>query len=89
MQARLLFASKDKTDQLQRLFTYLHIPLELKGEKWLTMYIKIAPFFTCYQSVHYSSYLLYSGTVFGLRLNSVIIAMLNLLIISSRGGVYS
>lgn len=79
MQARLLFASKDKTDNLQRLFTYLHIPLELKGEKWLTLYIKIAPYLLA--SVLIVGYFYRIGWVAG-----IVIAIINLLIISSKGG---
>jgi DNA mismatch repair ATPase MutS len=79
IQARLLFASKDKTDKLQQLFLYLRIPLELKGEKWLTLYIKIAPYLL--SAVLITGYFYRIGWI-----ASIIIAMLNLLIISSRGG---
>jgi len=44
MQALLLFANKAATDQLKNLFIYLHIPLNLPGEKWLTLYAKFAPY---------------------------------------------
>lgn len=44
LQALLLFANKHDTNQLQSLFKYLHISLDLPGEKWLTKYCKIAPF---------------------------------------------
>jgi hypothetical protein len=44
LQARLLFANGAETDQLKNLFTYLSLPIELSGEKWLTVYIKIAPY---------------------------------------------
>ncbi|MDR3694343.1 MutS-related protein [Mucilaginibacter sp.] len=44
IQALLLFANKAGTDQLQNLFKYLHIPLDLPGEKWLNIYAKIAPY---------------------------------------------
>jgi len=44
IQARLLFANKEDVNQLQRLFIYLHIPLNLPGEKWLSRYAKIAPY---------------------------------------------
>jgi hypothetical protein len=42
-QALLIFANKAQTDQLQNLFRYLHIPLDVPGEKWLSIYAKIAP----------------------------------------------
>jgi DNA mismatch repair ATPase MutS len=44
MQALLLFAIKADINQLQNLFKYLHIPLNLPGEKWLNQYAKLAPF---------------------------------------------
>jgi len=43
-QAKLLFARKLKEDQLDRLFAYLKLPLELSGEAFLRPYIKIAPY---------------------------------------------
>ncbi|MEB0250131.1 hypothetical protein QN344_08275, partial [Mucilaginibacter sp. 5B2] len=43
-QTKLLFATKEDTDQMKRLFVYLSTPLELPGEQWLKTYIKIAPF---------------------------------------------
>jgi hypothetical protein len=43
LQARLLFANTADINQLQRLFAFLNIPLNLPGEKWLSMYAKIAP----------------------------------------------
>ena len=43
LQARLLFAKSADVNQLQRLFGYLHIPLNLTGERWLSRYAKIAP----------------------------------------------
>ncbi|RZA00374.1 MAG: DNA mismatch repair protein MutS [Sphingobacteriaceae bacterium] len=44
IQARLLFANNTHTDQLNTLFTYLHVPLHLPGEKWLRKYMAAAPF---------------------------------------------
>ncbi len=44
IQTRLLFAKTTDLNQLQRLFNYLHIPLELTGEKGLNTYAKIAPY---------------------------------------------
>ncbi len=43
VQASLYFAKTEDTDQLKRLFTYLGLPLNLSGEKWLGTYAKIAP----------------------------------------------
>jgi hypothetical protein len=44
LQALLLFANTGDVNQLPALFKYLHIPLDLPGEKWLIRYCKIAPF---------------------------------------------
>ena len=44
LQTLLLFARKEEINQLQRLFVFLNIPLNLTGEKWLSKYIKVAPF---------------------------------------------
>lgn len=44
LQTLLLFANKEDINQLQRLFIYLHIPLNLTGEKWLNKYVKVAPY---------------------------------------------
>jgi len=43
-QTRLLFAKTQDVNQLQRLFNYLHIPLNLTGENWLGKYAKVAPY---------------------------------------------
>jgi hypothetical protein len=79
-QAKLLFAGKDDIDPLQRLFTYLRLPLGIPGEKWLAMYIRIAPFLL--------TGLLIGGYYYRLAwLIAIIVAILNLLILSSRAGV--
>ena len=44
LQALLLFANAEDVNQLQKLFKYLYIPLNLPGEKWLSKYVKAAPF---------------------------------------------
>lgn len=44
LQTLLLFANNETINQLQRLFIYLHIPLNLTGEKWLNKYVKVAPY---------------------------------------------
>lgn len=44
LQACLLFANGGDKNQLPALFKYLHIPLDIPGEKWLIRYCKIAPF---------------------------------------------
>jgi len=42
-QTNLLFAKTQDVNQLQQLFNYLHIPLNLPGENWLIKYAKAAP----------------------------------------------
>jgi DNA mismatch repair ATPase MutS len=44
VQTRLLFAKTQSISQLQQLFNYLHIPLNLPGEKRLLQYAKVAPY---------------------------------------------
>ncbi|GAA4330676.1 MutS family DNA mismatch repair protein [Mucilaginibacter gynuensis] len=44
LQARLLFAANADVNQLKRLFNYLHVPLNLPGEKTLKRYTIIAPY---------------------------------------------
>jgi hypothetical protein len=78
-QTKLLFATKEDTDQMKRLFVYLGTPLELSGEKWLSVYIKIAP------------YLLLCTLLAGIFLFpffvlvAVVIAFFNLLVLMSKG----
>ncbi|RYU90798.1 DNA mismatch repair protein MutS [Mucilaginibacter terrigena] len=78
-QTKLLFATKEDTDQMKRLFIYLGIPLELSGEKWLSPYIKIAP------------YLLLATILAGIFLHpvfvfiAVAIAFFNTLILLAKG----
>jgi DNA mismatch repair ATPase MutS len=42
-QARLLFAHKQDVNELAQLFRYLHKPLQLSGEAWLSKYVMLAP----------------------------------------------
>jgi hypothetical protein len=44
VQTKLVFALKQDANQLQNLFRYLHMPVNMPGEKWLTFYTKIAPY---------------------------------------------
>lgn len=43
LQALLLFSNDGDVNRLANLFKYLHLPLNLTGEKWLSKYAKIAP----------------------------------------------
>lgn len=42
-QAQLLFAHKQNENELQQLFRYLHKPLNMPGEGWLSKYVLIIP----------------------------------------------
>lgn len=44
LQTLLLFAKNEDVNRLKNLFSYLHMPLNLPGEKWLAAYTKIAPY---------------------------------------------
>ena len=44
IQTRLLFGIQQDVNQLKNLFKYLHLPLDMPGEKWLALYAKIAPY---------------------------------------------
>lgn len=44
LQANLLFALKQDTQQLPNLLAYLKLPVELTGEKWLKIYGRVVPF---------------------------------------------
>lgn len=44
IQTRLIFALKQDANQLPNLFKYLHMSLNMPGEKWLGRYTKIAPY---------------------------------------------
>ncbi|MDT3404817.1 MutS-related protein [Mucilaginibacter terrae] len=43
VQAQLLFAQKQKDDELQQLFRYLHKPVNMPGEAWLSKYVLVVP----------------------------------------------
>ena len=78
-QTKLLFATKEDTDQMKRLFAYLSTPLQLPGEKWLSAYIKIAP------------YLLFGMLLGGVFLSAVFtliaiaIALINMSVLIAKG----
>jgi hypothetical protein len=44
IQTRLFFAIQQDASQLKNLFKYLHLPLNMPGEKWLGLYAKVAPY---------------------------------------------
>jgi DNA mismatch repair ATPase MutS len=78
VQTRLLFAKTQDINQLQRLFNYLHIPLDLKGEKWLNRYAAIAPYLL-------GALVVAAFFVPIAKSIAVLVALTNLGIVSSRG----
>ncbi|MEN0052504.1 MAG: DNA mismatch repair protein MutS [Mucilaginibacter sp.] len=44
VQTKLVFALQQDANQLQNLFKYLHMPVNMPGEKWLNIYTKISPY---------------------------------------------
>ena len=80
MQARLLFANSKDAIQLNTLFAYLKLPLDIPGEKWLSVYIKIAPLLlsaAIVASIYFSP----------LTFVAVGLAVLNLLILNSKAEI--
>ena len=76
LQALLLFANTEDVNQLHALFKYLHISLDLPGEKWLAKYCKIAPFL--FLAAFASAYFFTPAI-------AIIIGLANLGIVFSRG----
>src|SRR6202012_1354556 len=78
LQARLLFANNKDAIQLNSLFAYLRLPLGLPGEKWMSVYIKFAPFLLSAAII---------GSIFYSFVTFFAIAMVvfNLALITSKG----
>lgn len=82
LQTRLVFAMKQDVNQLKNLFKYLHIPLNMPGEKWLSTYTKIAPYlFTALLIVAY----FYSPAKFA----AIAVGLFNMGMVSSKSGYIS
>lgn len=77
-QAAILFAAKQDKNEIKQLSAYLHIPLNLPGEKWLTVYCKIAPWLLI--SVMIGSYF-YSP----FNKVAILLGLINIGLVSSRG----
>jgi len=80
MQARLLFANSKDAIQLNMLFAYLKLPLDIPGEKWLSVYIKIAPLLlsaAIVASIYFSP----------ITFVAVGLGVFNLLILNSKGEI--
>ncbi|NCD69027.1 MutS-related protein [Mucilaginibacter agri] len=77
LQARLVFAIAEPGNHLEQLITYLNVPLNLKGENWLSKYAKIAPWLLLAAII---------GTWFyyPVKMLAVLIGLTNMSIIFSR-----
>jgi hypothetical protein len=80
MQARLLFANSKDAIQLNVLFAYLKLPLDIPGEKWLSVYIKIAPLLL-------SAAIVASIYFAPITFVAVVLGIFNLLILNSKGEI--
>ena len=82
LQTRLIFAIKQDVNQLKNLFKYLHIPLDMPGEKWLAAYTKIAPYlFTALLVVAY----FYSPA----KLAAIVVGLFNMGVVFSKAAYIS
>ncbi len=77
IQARLLFAMKEPANHLELLITYLHYPLNLKGEAWLSKYAKIAPWLL-------SVFIVLGWSYYPAKMLAIAIGLINMSIIFSR-----
>jgi len=77
IQTRLLFAIQQDVNQLKNLFKYLHLPLDMPGEKWLTLYVKIAPWL-------FTATLIVAWFVPQAKLAAIIIGIANMGIVFSK-----
>lgn len=77
IQARLLFAMKEPVNHLEQLITYLHYPLNLKGEGWLSKYAKIAPWLL-------SVFIVLGWSYYPAKMLAIAIGLTNMSIIFSR-----
>ena len=77
IQTRLLFALKQDTDQLKNLFKYLHLPLDMPGEKWLNTYTKIAPYL-------FTSLLVLAWFLPIVKLVAILVGLINMGIVFSK-----
>ena len=77
LQALLIFARKEDVNQLQRLFMFLNIPLNLTGEKWLSQYVKIAPYL-------FAGMLLLTYFFPVVKIGAILLGVFNLGVVSSK-----
>ncbi len=77
IQTRLLFAIKQDVNQLKNLFRFLNMPLDMPGEKWLSIYAQIAPYL--YTAVLALAWFIPEG-----RLAAIVIGIINMGIVFSK-----
>lgn len=77
IQTRLLFAIQQDVNQLKNLFKYLHLPLDMPGEKWLAVYVKIAPWL-------FTATLILAWFIPQAKLAAIIIGIANMGIVFSK-----
>jgi len=77
VQTRLVFAVQQDVNQLKNLFKYLHLPLDMPGEKWLAAYAKIAPYL-------FTAILILAWFVPYARLAAIVIGIVNMGIVFSK-----
>jgi DNA mismatch repair ATPase MutS len=77
VQTLLVFAIQQDVNQLKNLFKYLHLPLDMPGEKWLAMYTKIAPYL-------FTGVLILTWFIPYARLAAIVIGIVNMGIVFSK-----
>jgi hypothetical protein len=77
IQTRLFFAIQQDASQLKNLFKYLHLPLNMPGEKWLGLYAKIAPYL-------FTALLLLAWFFPVMRLVAIFVGLINMGIVFSK-----
>lgn len=77
IQTRLFFAIQQDASQLKNLFKYLHLPLNMPGEKWLGLYAKIAPYL-------FTALLVLAWFFPVMRLVAIIVGLINMGIVFSK-----
>ncbi|MGF7042341.1 MutS-related protein [Mucilaginibacter lappiensis] len=77
IQTRLFFAIQQDASQLKNLFRYLHLPLNMPGEKWLGLYAKIAPYL-------FTALLILAWFFPVMRLVAIFVGLINMGIVFSK-----
>ncbi|SDD65929.1 MutS domain III [Mucilaginibacter pineti] len=77
VQTRLLFAIKQDVNQLNNLFKYLRLSLDMPGEKWLTLYAKIAPYL-------FTAIIIAAWYVPEARIAAIVLGIVNMGLVTSK-----